>query len=396
MKNVLYIGIKETFSMFRKNTPKDTNIRLLSGYNLSYERIRSVVLDSEELWAVIINLEEIKKAINNIDNLVEELLSECEDTKICIMCKGYSLTNETLQLLLELGIQYIMPYINDAGNINVYKQLLDENNTNNIEEVFSRGRKMKKHKNNTEKTNNKEGDINNEHKEENNNKEEEKSIVNLHLNKKEPVIISIASCIPRMGATTLALQMLFALNTDKKKVCYIDNTRDNEYITAFLKAWSSQGSYDYENNKFSLIGIDFYYNMNKDILSYIFTRGNYDYILYDYGCIYNDNKKTKFFLNADIKFICGGSKCNEYIRIIELCEQLKNEDVKFLFNFVKNSKQKSISQFLSQYQFDFYFMPFILDEFELQEKTYKILNKIFKFDLYNEILAEIKQKKKGK
>lgn len=386
MKNVLYIGNRETYLKFKKATPKGANIRLLSGLNQSSENIKSVIYDSENLMAAIINLDEIPKAIGRISELIEELLSECEQTKICIMAEGYSLMNNTLQLLLELGIQYLMPYFNDDGNINVYYQLLDENNSSNIEEVFSSGRKKTKEYNTTESSITVNVSSNNKEFEKKDNDKKGDTLK----------IISIGSIIPRMGATTIALQTLFALNTDKKKVCYIDSTRDNEYINSFLKAWDSQGSYDYEYNKFTLAGMDFYYNMNKNILKYIFTKGNYDYILYDYGCIYNDERKLNFFLNSDYRLLCAGSKCNEYVRLMEMCEQLKGNDINILFNLVKASKQKSISEFLKQYDYKYFFMPFILDEFELTEKTFRILNKIFAFDMYDEILQEIINKKKGK
>ena len=151
MKKILYVGNKDTFQMFKKVTPKnEAYIRLLTGDKLGSEKIISVIKDEKNLWGVIINLAEISIAISNIEDIVEEVLSELENTKLCIMAQGYSLYNNKIQMLLELGLQYLMPYIDNDSNIRVYKQILDKRNHSNIDDVFSNKRLPSKSQNSQE------------------------------------------------------------------------------------------------------------------------------------------------------------------------------------------------------------------------------------------------------
>lgn len=396
MKNVLYIGNNDTSKIF-DDTAKEADVELFSRFaeNMDAKKILAL-LKGANYHSVIINSSEIPKAIDELGNIIETIIEEYGETKLCLMCPGAKTNSPEIKIALNTGVQYIMPYEKDKGKIHVFKLLIDDNNTGNLEEVFKGKKggqiaepKKKIETNSTQqisqvekKTNKNSIDI------------EQKSklttVSSSDDSDNHPITIAIGGSIGRIGTTLVAIQILKSLSEDGARVCYVNSTFNDKYLECLRTLYIDNIKRDDFNRRFILGDIDFYYKVMRDSIEFILSQ-NYDYILYDFGNIYNDARKINIFLKMDKKILCCGAKCNEYGNALAMLSQFENEDVKFIFNLVPNSYISMIKKtFTENKHKECYFMPYIESEFFVSSRVFLTIGKIFKFKNKQEILNKIK------
>ena len=353
MNKILYIGNSDTAeSLYKEYEGKDVELQPFYAEQSSKEDILNVIYDeSEDFKGVIINVDEIGDTYKDLADIVENVL-ESSDIRLCLLCLGRMKDDDLIVAMLELGIQYIMLYPSIYHNAKVIDNIL-EGKTNVAQLLYNQP--IDKTKKEVSNADNSSSD------------DTENSI--------EPKTIALGGCVPRMGTTTLSIQLIKYLQSLENNVCYVDSTGTN-YMNDFLLVYEEEGEYDKEHNKFILDGIDFYYEFNNDMWEYI-TAQNYNYIVFDMGVISVDDDKICNFINTDYHILLAGSKANEFKAMAILLEKLYHSKTHFAFYSVPKAQIPSISGACTQNGQKHCFIPYIDDEFVLQENMRTIFNDIF-------------------
>lgn len=356
MDKILYVGKIETGNMLLKEYKGKVDMQMFYAMQSTKNDILNVIIDDKENFkGVIINIDEIEKAFNDLESIIEEVL-ESTDTNLCILCSGRVKDDSLVVKMLELGVQYLMIYPGISYNARVIDNIL--NDKSNIPKIL--GGQFAKSNSTQSKSPLKE----------NTSTESKNSI--------ETKTVAIGSCIPRMGATTLSIQLTKYFEKKKKRSCYIDST-DTDYMSDFLLVYENEGKLDEEHNKFTLDNIDFYYDFNNQLWEYIINQ-KYDYIIFDMGLISADNDKINNFINSDYHILCVGSKANEFKAMSILLEKLYYSKTYYAFYSVPKAQMPNISQACIQNEQAHGFIPYIDDEFVLQGNVENIFNDYFKIE----------------
>lgn len=395
MKTVLYIGNNDTSKIFN-DAAENAGFEIQSRFaeNMDSKNILAL-LKGLDYYAVIINSTEIPKAVENLESILETIVEDYGETKLCLMCPGAKKTSTEIRIALNAGVQFIMPYTKNKGKIHVFKQLIDGQSTSNIEELFSKKKtsvtptpvkKIEKEKGTNDKP-----IVQTESSYTSALAPKPLSSVATDKVNKSPITVSVGGCIERMGTTLVAIQILKSLADDGAKVCYVDSTLNDRYMKCLRALYSDNIQKDEFNRRFILGDIDFYYEVMRDTLEFILSQ-DYDYILYDFGNIYDNEKKTNMFLKMDNKILCCGAKCNEYGNALSLLGRFEREDVKFVFNLVPESYVPMVRKtFAEEKHKDCYFMPYIKSEFFVSSKTFLTIGKMFEFKNKQNMLSKIKE-----
>ena len=370
-KTVLYIGKTETSGIFSDVTKKtSTFLRAVSGKNLTSKDISNLVLDSKnDYFAVIVNLDEIPNAVNGDIEFIEDIIGE-DRTRICVMCPGYSRESEKVKKCLNYGVQFFMLFPNDKWNAAVYERLINPNIISNLKDVYS---------DELSGVDTATQNVQNE--------QISKSEGKAPIEPSEPtssadtsISLYIGGCKERIGVTLIATYLTKTLNTMGYKACYVDCTKNNEYMSLFFQVYSQKGALDKEHHKLFYEGIDFFANITPAVLSYISGSG-YDYVVYDFGCLYNNQSKIKTFLTGDVKFLISGFRCDEFRNYTSLMDSLSEEErskITSIFHLVKKNDKKPLEEYIQgKYKTDIKFLEFISDEYSVNNNSTRIAKNVF-------------------
>lgn len=151
-------------------------------------------------------------------------------------------------------------------------------------------------------------------------------------------VIHIAGVMPRIGTTTLALQLVQYLKRTGYEAAYVEaNTQD--YIWGVTSLYQDCLT-DKSSGKTTYSGIDFY---PADKLSVLTAGGaGYDYLICDYGNVMVQGFQKEDFQTCGAMILVGGVKPNE---IFFMDDALRNEcfqDAIYAFNFIREQDQKDI------------------------------------------------------
>ena len=352
---------------------------------LSKGAIYSIAVD-KHYDSVIVNINEIDLEDEELIELIEQLVYE-EIGNVCIMGIGCTYDNNIIIGAVNAGVEHFIMYADMESNIQAFVDLINnEPNLTALENFFILSDKKKKKSVKPKET--PKADTDTEIATEKEKEEEENTISanediksiqqDIHENKTENVItktIAVGGCLPRMGATTISIQLVKYLLSVGKRACYVDCT-DSDYIESFIAVYRELGELNNEEKTFTLDGIVFYCNSDRDTLQTINEKG-YEYVVLDYGCIYQDNAKIRAFSEKDIKLLCAGSQPNEYKAIYHLLDDLQYVDVTYLFYSVAEREKPVISETCLNYNKHCYFTPFIEDVFVLQQDTAEMFGQVF-------------------
>ena len=123
--------------------------------------------------------------------------------------------------------------------------------------------------------------------------------------------------------------------------------------------------------------IEMYYRQEKiaDILS-----KNYDYYIYDFGCISDKDFTLVQFLEKDIKIAVCGSKANELPQIQTVLELLGNASTEYIFSFTSENDQADIIELMEDKRKHTYFTGYIPDPFSYAPCSEPIFKAVIKPD----------------
>lgn len=151
--------------------------------------------------------------------------------------------------------------------------------------------------------------------------------------------IGIVGSQSRIGTTTQALQILLCLHDLEYNAAYIQ-MGNKGYIEILSELYEDiQGMKD---GKIYCNNIPMY--AGSQIIEA--NRQGYDFIIKDYGNVFDSDFQKISFLEQDIKIVVVGSKANE----IELTEKIMKDscytDVYYIFNFVAKEEQQDIKEMM--------------------------------------------------
>lgn len=176
--------------------------------------------------------------------------------------------------------------------------------------------------------------------------------------------IAVAGAQHRIGTTTLSFQIVKYLNSKGYKAAYIEFNR-SEYLSKLKKLFGL------DFNSFSFEGINIF---EADKINYALNE--YDFVVYDFGCI-SDNEFNKFsFFEKWQKFVTCGAKANEIDFSTCALKEFQNEDITFIYEFVSKQDESDLRELMGNKKT--YFSPLIPDIFSVHQSMEVLLTEILK------------------
>lgn len=181
-------------------------------------------------------------------------------------------------------------------------------------------------------------------------------------------IIHIAGVIPRMGTTTLALQLVRFLQENNYNACYVEMSRQN-YTWVAANIYNG-ASLDRATGKTTCLGIQMFGSDRINAL----REGDlpYDFVVCDFGNLSDVAFDKQQFAGGDCGILVCGNKPNE---IFQTEDALKNplfSDALTVFNFTDLSDYAEIRKMMMGRGAMTGFMPYIPDPFHASQEYSKV------------------------
>ena len=170
-------------------------------------------------------------------------------------------------------------------------------------------------------------------------------------------IIHIAGVIPRMGTTTLALQLVRFLQESGYDACYVEMSRQ-DYIWGAANIYKG-AALDRATGRTTCLGIHMFGSERIDAL----REGNplYDYVVCDFGNLADAAFNKQQFAGGDCGILLCGNKPNEIFRTEDALADPMFSDALTVFNFTDPSDQAEIRSMMMDKGETTDFMPYIPD-----------------------------------
>jgi len=163
--------------------------------------------------------------------------------------------------------------------------------------------------------------------------------------------ILIAGVIPRVGATTTAMNIANYLANIGATVCYIEANENNHLKTLPILYDELTNKDDYMEYKgVRYCGID--YELDKD----------YDFIIYDIGELIE--KKTSLFSNSNINILCMGGKPYEIKKLYSVVGMIENVELDIVLSFIPPRGRSKIEKLMKELEKNYYFLGYSPDLFD--------------------------------
>ncbi len=172
-------------------------------------------------------------------------------------------------------------------------------------------------------------------------------------------IINIAGVIPRMGTTTLSLQLVRFLQESGYDACYVEMSRQ-DYIWGVMNIYAGV-SMDRATGKTICMGIPMFPCERMEALRE--GKPAYDYIVCDFGNLSDTTFHKQQFIGGDCGILVCGNKPNEIFRTEDAIADPVLEDAVTVFNFTDPSDQAEIRAMMMDRGGTTDFMPYIPDPF---------------------------------
>ena len=184
--------------------------------------------------------------------------------------------------------------------------------------------------------------------------------------------IGVIGIMPRIGATTQAVQFAKTLSTLSKRVCYI---QENDY--AFLDSLELFFSdVKKESERGMLVYQDiFFYNDKNHAYSQ-----DYDYLVLDYGNCANMEQLPADFYANDLRIVVCGGNAEEVAALTTLSHQLyQDENIIYIFSFIDPDDRSEVLDLMGDRRERVFFAPFTPDCFRLYEDSAKLYRELLGF-----------------
>lgn len=172
--------------------------------------------------------------------------------------------------------------------------------------------------------------------------------------------IGIVGCIPRMGTTTQAIQLIKYLNLKGYKACYVQ--LNNHSWVENMMADYAEVEKDEEIGKAVYKNVDMFYRVDKlpEIL-----KLDYDFFVYDYGVYWDVDFNKTSFLEKDLMLFCMGTKPGEFDKSYKVIESNFYQSATYIFNFIPDdeAERNDIYDLMEEKKENTFFAPVCLDPF---------------------------------
>ncbi len=173
-------------------------------------------------------------------------------------------------------------------------------------------------------------------------------------------IIHIAGVMPRIGATTLALQLVrFLRDAGGYDAAYAEMSRQN-YIWGAAQIYSGV-SVDRATGRTDCLGIPMFPGERMEALRE--GRPAYDFVICDFGNLSDPAFNRSQFIGGDCGVLVCGNKPNEVFRTEDAIADTMLEDALMVFNFTDPSDHGEIRAMMAGRGATTDFMPYIPDPF---------------------------------
>lgn len=173
-------------------------------------------------------------------------------------------------------------------------------------------------------------------------------------------VIHIAGVMPRIGTTTLALQMVrFLRETGGYEACYVEMSRQN-YIWGCTQIYGDVAS-DKATGKTVCMGVPMY--PGERLESLVGGAQQYDFVICDFGSVSDKVFDKRRFAGGDCGILVCGNKPNEVFRTEDAIADQAYEDALTVFNFTEPADQEDIRGMMAGRGATTEFMPYIPDPF---------------------------------
>lgn len=173
-------------------------------------------------------------------------------------------------------------------------------------------------------------------------------------------IIHLAGTMPRIGTTTVAIQLILFLNRLGYNAAYVEmNAQD--YIWGITSVYAGCVK-DKLPGKITYAGVEFY---AKERLPELLSGGtHYDYIICDYGNLSSKHFDIQAFTDCSAMIIVAGIKANEVFLTNMALENKFLSDAVYVFSFVSKADQADVLEMMQEKAMVTAFMPYSPDPFE--------------------------------
>lgn len=172
-------------------------------------------------------------------------------------------------------------------------------------------------------------------------------------------IIHIAGTMPRIGTTTVAIQLILFLNRLGYKAAYVEmNSQDYIWGVTALYAGCIQ---DKLPGKVTYNGVELY---SKERLPELVSGGtHYDYIICDYGNIPSKTFDARAFSDCSAMIIVAGVKPNEVFQTNQALKGQAFSDAVYVFSFINKADEGDVLEMMQEKAAATAFMPYAPDPF---------------------------------
>lgn len=173
-------------------------------------------------------------------------------------------------------------------------------------------------------------------------------------------IIHIGGTMPRIGTTTVGIQLVLFLQSMGYDAAYVEMNKQ-DYI------WGCENLYmdckqDKLPGKVTIHKVDLY---SRDWMPELISGGtHYDYILCDYGNIHRPDFDRKEFADCGAMVIVAGVKPNEIFATERALRNPAWKEAVYVFSFVPGEDQGEIRNMMGEKAEETAFMPYIPDPFD--------------------------------
>lgn len=184
--------------------------------------------------------------------------------------------------------------------------------------------------------------------------------------------IGVIGIMPRIGATTQAVQLVKTLSALGKKACYIQEN-DSAFLDSLELFFSDVKK---ENERGRLVYQDIFFYKDKN---FAYSQ-NYYYLVFDYGnCAELEQLPADFYEN-DLRIVVCGGNAEEVAALTTLSLQLyRDENIIYIFSFVDPEDYSEVSDLMGDRRERVFFAPFTPDCFRLYEDSAKLYRELLGF-----------------
>ena len=359
---ILYIGNPDTAFIFQKIVEQaNAELIVFNAITASKDMIINKAL-GESYEMIILNAPECYEVKSETINIIEKIFCSVNihNTKIVLMAPGYSSNSHLIVAAAQKGIRFFITgnTVSDmieefktakAGIGNIPIDVYQIQNPAIKEEFISAAEKF------------------------------------------SSVEIAVGGSMPRIGTTTIAIQLIKFLQSEGKTACYVDLS-NTDYMELATNYYDTE-KHEKDLNKFTLAGVDVYTNVTQEILYQIHVR-NYNFIIYDTGSLLNNSINTADFLRKSIKLLCVGNKPNENKALKCVADTLYNTKINYIYSFVPDDETDDIKEEIKKwFGRTCYFASYIPDAFSLNNSSRAMFKVILSEYFPEEIREELPQKK---